>query len=219
MKPKNLETELRNLLDFLMNNDLAVDANPVDVRAVYPATRITWKSPNPALMTGGEFATLDNYFSIASAKAYSAFLYDGGILQISYDFKRNDVVGHRLAFYPCPFEVDEDAFVFTPILDVLDQYRLNGEKYLRLRSPLRFDFDQKGAKTGHPTVHLHVIRQRCRCAVVAPLSLGHFIRFVFYHFYPFSWQAHEYLREYPQVLGKRTITVPEETHLHLGCSR
>ena len=221
MTPTAVFSEIQNCLDLLLNKDMAILKRPVVKIRDGSAVRVTWQpqGSSDSRLTLGEFATVDEYCEQVRNEMYSAMLRDGSLLQVSYDFTRRTLVGHRLCYYPCPFEMDPDDLRMDPVLDVLDVYRTGGEEHLRLRSPLRFDHDAAAAAPGHPASHVHMLSARCRCAVVAPLSLGHFIRFVFWQFYPDWWQRHEFLREWKQELGGRTITPAEEEGLHFACRR
>jgi hypothetical protein len=146
-------------------------------------------------------------------------LFDGAIIQISIDILHNRMVGHRFCFFPCPFNLQPDDLLELPILDVIKLYEGSGLEQLRLRSPLRFEFDPQNASDNHPLCHVHLLWDHCRCSVVAPLSIGHFIKFIFSHFYPQIWQRHSFLREWPTSMGARTISADQESFLHLACRR
>ena len=205
MRPSSLRTEIQNLLDLLLAAGAAIHTNPVVKRDHPWGTRVTWGNSggdNPGSRDPGEF-----------------FLYDGAILQISYDFEGNELAGHRLAYYPCPFDVDEELLRTDPMLDVIELYRENEMASVRLRSPLRFDCDVAGQGEDHPAVHLTLLSSDCRWALVAPLSPGHFVRFLFKHFYAHLWSSLPSLRDWPQSLGERTITLEQENTLHIACRR
>jgi len=167
-----------------------------------------------------KFATVAEYSDFVEGALYSAVLYDGALLQVSYDFTGADLVGHRLCYYPCPFDMDQELIRSEPIGDVIAYYRQSRDVMVNLRSPCRFDYDTANAATGHAAVHLHLISAECRWPVSHPVSIGDFVRFVFRRFYPKMWAAHEFLRMWP--LGGprgRTIAMEEESELHVSCGR
>ena len=197
MTPKKIERDIRNFLDLLVKHDIAVVANPVDVRQIETRTRLTWKSAISGSITGvGPYGSIENYRSLVERQAYSAVLLDGALLQVSYDFGGSELVGHRLGFHPCPFDLPSEEVRSEPLLDLIDLYQGAGCDHVRLRSPIR-----------------------CRCPIVAPLGLGHFVHFVFSHFYPEVWAVHDFLQAWPLSLWDRTITQVEEGQLHLACTR
>ena len=159
MTPKKLERDLRNFIDLLVNKDISAASNPIAVNRLDEAVRLTWKSPVSGPGTG-QFATLQNYRSLLELQAYTVILFDGAILQISYDFYGDTLKGHRLCYYPCPFEINPVELAAEPILDVFDLYQESGMDKLVLRSPIRFDYDPRNAADGHPAVHVHIVRSR-----------------------------------------------------------
>ena len=52
-----------------------------------------------------------------------AILFDGSLIQISYDFDYSELVGHRLLYFPCPFDLDPELLQTLPLVDVIDFYR------------------------------------------------------------------------------------------------
>lgn len=219
--PKQIQTDLRNLLDLLTRSEVALFSNPVVQDSVGDGrARVTWRSQiGGRSLTAGAFGTVDEYSDWVQTGAYSAVLNDGSLLQLSYDFLREDLVAHRLLYYPCPFNIDPTLLDELSLPEVIDLYRGQPSSTLRLRSPLRFDYDLAAQADGHPASHMTLLSENCRWAVVAPLSPGHFVRFIFRHFYPEWWRRFEFLREWPQHLGDRTITAAEESHLHIACAR
>jgi hypothetical protein len=159
---------------------------------------------------------------------YTALLTDGALLQVSYTFDRDDVIGHRLCYYPCPLVLKPEISDFIngfddQLADELDAQRsaLNESTDvesgfdLRLRGPLRFDFDVQSAGPNHSASHLHLLHDESRWPICGPLSIGHFVRFVFRHFYSSSDIAA--LRNWPLQHGDRTVTADEELELFIEC--
>ena len=213
MTARRIRNEIESLLVQLVWTEVALTMNPVVTRKLGDGQRVTWSSPKPfpGMMKVG-FGTLEEYRFCIEAQMYSAILYDGSLLQLSYDFEGSELIRHRLLYYPCPFDVDPMLFVDVPVLDVFDLYRSRAAEVVRLRSPIRFDYDFENQREFHPASHLTFLSEKCRWAVASPLSLGHFIRFVFYHFYPAHWSNLSFIRDWPQEPSERTIT-PDETRL------
>lgn len=217
MTASQTRNELENLLVQLVWAEVALTMNPVVLRNVADGQRVTWSSPKPVpVIMEAEFGTIEEYLSWVDAQMYSAVLYDGSLLQLSYDFDGPELIRHRLLYYPCPFDVDPLLFNDAEVLDVLEFYRSQGVQEVRLRSPLRFDYDPKNQGDFHPASHLTFLSESCRWAVASPLSLGHFTRFVFRHFYPAQWSNLSFVRDWPQQQCERTITAYEEHLLHVA---
>jgi hypothetical protein len=218
--PNKVRSDLLNLRDLLLQAGIATSGNPVVIERRKSVHRVTWQSAAADLiLQDQDFASVAQYCNYVAGQAYSIMLFDGSLLQLSFDLTGDTIVGHRLSYHPCPFELDPALLLGLPLLDAVDLYRTAGIDYLRLRSPLRFDYSSANAAEGHPLSHLHMLWSHCRCAVIAPISLGHFVKFIFSNFYPSVWRTVDFLREWPSELGTKSITTSEEWALHIGCRR
>lgn len=225
MRQTKVRRQISQFLDLLLQADIALYTQPTVEQVLRKQrkkiTRITssgLKDAPGSLFRGGLVAISD-YCKFLECMPYSAILYDGAILQISYDFENDTLAAHRLLYFPCPFDLDQRSLRSKPIGGIIELYRAEGNSAVRLRSPLRFDYDREVRHSGHPAAHLTLLWDHCRWAVVAPLSLGHFVRFIFRHFYPHLWAVHDFIRNCPQESAQPTITEDEERMLHISCSR
>jgi hypothetical protein len=218
MTTNRAESELRNFTELLINNGVAIAVNPITQERIGARVRVTWR----AVSGGGNvnpYASIAEYCQCIQNQAYIAILFDGALIQCSFDFRGTTLQGHRLCYYPCPFDIPTDELREEPLLDLIDFYATECRELLRLRSPLRFDYDPKNASVGHSATHLHMLHSHCRLPVIAPLAFGHFVHFVFSNFYPRQWEEHRFLRSFPRERGPKTITDDDERHLHFGCQR
>jgi hypothetical protein len=152
-------------------------------------------------------------------RQYSAVLFDGSLLQLTFDFRDGRFAGHRFAYIPCPFVVGSEGaemLRIEPILDVINMYRARGEESLRLRTPIRFDYDPSAAGPEHPASDVTLNDQTCRIPACGPLSLGQFVEFVFRRFYPVVWAANDFLAEVSSKPLPRQITDAHEQSIHLN---
>jgi len=205
-------TEIQNFLDLLVELGLAVEIQPVTKHTVQGnVMRLTW--PSGALPVGSDSPTVDDYKELLTARAYSAMLSDGALLQISLDIRGSELVGHRLALIPPPFDFDDDDLDEFGFVDLVDYYS-NDISRLRLRCPIRFDFSPKSATDDHPASHATLLWSHTRIPVVGPLSLGHFVRFIFRNFYPDIGVDHPRLIKWP-IQGIRPSSVAREDEVYL----
>ena len=140
-----------------------------------------------------EHASVTTYRTWLENGAYSALLFDGSLLQITYDFAGPQLIAHRLAWVPCPFIIDLQRLQEESPIEVLDLYTAGKPVDVVLRTSIRFDYDTEGAGPGHPAAHMSIDSAECRIACAAALRLGYFVDFVFRNFYPEFWRAQEYL--------------------------
>jgi hypothetical protein len=220
--PRRCRNQVQNTLDALLVTQLAVDKQETVVQSSPGGfVRVTWvEGPRvDVLQFFEDFYAIETYFSWLAARRYSAVLLDGSLLQMTFDFRHSDLVGHRLAYIPCPFDIGQDGTELLrtePVLDVIDSYRGQGEEYLRLRSPIRFDYDPGSASAEHPASHVTLNHQGCRIPVCAPLTLGQFIELVFRRFYSDIWAEHAFLADADPQPRSREITAEHEQSLHLN---
>jgi hypothetical protein len=210
--------EIEQFLSLLTDSEVAIRVTqPLIRRLAARDQRVTW--PDQGSFWANKHPSWSEYRAWIEAEAFSAVLFDGALLQCSFDFHRDRLSAHRLVYFPCPFRIDPALFREEPILDVVDLFIDSPRQYARLVTPLRFDYDAGSHNELHPASHLTLISSDCRWAVTAPISLGHFIRFVFSHFYPTLYESLSFTREWRQEDSPRTIRVEEERFLHITCAR
>ena len=143
---------------------------------------VTWGNDGYVLK-GNSFASLQEYIDLVDSRQYSALMTNGDLFQISFSLKRNEIVKHRLCWYPCPIKLDQedsDCGVIEAILDRMSSARF--DDFLS-RSPIRFDYDDNSFSEFHPKSHMHMISENCRIPVKTPLCLRMFSDFIFSNFY------------------------------------
>lgn len=187
--PRVIHDEIQNLLDYLVNSGIAVFSNPVSLSRSSQGDRVTWHSlrPDVPFLVDRTEPTLQDYRNWVEAGAYSAMLYEGSLLQLTYDVKDGTVGGHRLAYIPCPYPLDPTMVRTDPILDLIDLHMDIDPTGMSLRSSVRFDFDPHSSHEGHPASHLTINSQHCRIACTGPMHVLRFADFVLRHFYPKTW--------------------------------
>jgi hypothetical protein len=147
------------------------------------------------------------------------------------------LIKHRNCFYPCPLIIDSSDIEdiqpgddFVALFDLLLDQEIrtlqsgisisdftNLQHASRLSTPLRFDFDSEAQTTTHPASHLHIIDEDCRWPVFGPIGVGHFIRFIFHHFYPKLCSDFSILKNWKLEFLPRSITQQEQAELFIEC--
>ncbi len=175
-----IRDEVKNVLDYLTSAELALCANEVSISNA----RISFHlgDHRAGFLLDRRDPRVDHYLHWVKTGAYSAILLDGSLIQMTYDVIAGRVSGHRLAYVPCPYDLDAVLLEGgEPLADIVELY-LNDHP--ALRSPIRFDYDLTSAKPGHPAAHLTLNTANCRIACIAPMHPLRFIDFVFRNFYP-----------------------------------
>lgn len=212
--PRALATEIKNLLTFLIEAEIALYINPV----VELGGQVTWGSSRPPgkLTTGTRAVTSLEYRNWLDSGAYSVLLFDGALLQLSYHFDGRQLTAHRLAYVPPPFEFDRDLLLREEPVDLFDVYADGPSTDVVLRTVVRFDFDRFAAEPGHPASHLTINSADCRIACASPMGAGRFFDFVFRHFYPHLYDAHPYLHADRSRWDESTLTTAERETPHIS---
>ena len=219
MSPGSLFRDLDDFLSLLLQSGVALTSTPViDVRGSSGHRTITWSTNSsvPHYLFRIESPTVSEYQDWVDSQGYSAILFDGSIIQISYEFRYVELVGHRLLYFPCPFDLNMEFLDTLTLSELIDLYCEERTETVRLRTPVRFDYDPDSHAKNHPASHMTFQWSQTRIAVRSPLSLGHFIQFVFQNFYPLLWNTHEFLNQWPCDNFDTTIRTEEESVLHFS---
>jgi len=130
------------------------------------------------------------------------------------------IIGHRLAYVPCPIELDKNLLLTDPIIDVWELARCSNEPEVVLRGPVRFEYDPFSVKELHPASHFTFNGSDCRIPVASPVGPNEFIRFIFRNFYPEIWQKSDYLQTLrPAFDREKTLKDVEHEEIHLRWER
>ena len=220
MSPAQVRSDVERLISKLYEFGLAIESSPVLNIPSYGETIVTWSNDMSLSSLFDKTSTLAEYLVTLNNRWFSVLLYDGAILQFSYTFKGNNLKKHRLCFHPCPifFSPGElQRFTLAELLEFLDGAEFKDR--LRLEGAIRFDFDEDAGKQSHPAAHLTISRLTSRIPVFAPLSVGHFVRFIFAHFYPTHWEACEELRSWACSAWNSCLPEMEEDRLFVQWKR
>ncbi len=181
-----IRNQIRNALDYLLEAELAQYATEVSMGP----TVVSWHhhGREGAFIESFEHPTIDQYVTWLENGDYSALLYDGSIIQLSYEVEDGDVTRHRLSYFPCPYNLDRALLrEGEPLAEIVELYR---DSDAVLRSPVRFDFDRQAAVHGHPASHFTINGVDCRIACFAPLHVMRFLDFIFRHFHRHLFAVH-----------------------------
>lgn len=213
---RSVRDDVKEVLDYLLDAELAIYTNEVSL----DSSRVSWhtRETNAPFITSRDYATLEQFCSWVEASALSAILFDGSLLQITYDVEEGEIVGHRLAYIPCPFIIDiellHEGESLVDIIEVYGDYQL---QEMALRSPVRFDYDPLAAAPGHPPAHMTINAVDCRIACVSPMHVLRFVDFVFRNFYHALHTAHRdfFSKASTRHVGQRVLTDEEASGLHV----
>ena len=156
------------------------------------------------------------YDSLLAENAFNMRMVDGALLQLSYRFQGEELISHRLAFFPSP-----DLAEFQNSPEVYELEELYAEIILKniVPFPIRFDFDSDSSvydELHHPYSHLTLGQYaNCRIPVSGPLTPSAFLDFILRSFY--NTTHRRYCEELPLAKGRfeETISVREQGVVHI----
>jgi len=215
-----ISDDIINLLDYLRRTEIAIYTTTVAVSITAYGDRIGWHSYRPGvpfLISRGD-PSLDDYRAWVDSGSFSALLFDGALLQLTYDVDGGTVSGHRLAYVPCPYRLDPVMVREDPILDLIELHVDSEPANMVLNSPVRFDFDPRSAHEGHPSAHMTINSPSCRIACIAPMHVRRFADFIFRHFYSDIWKTHaEYFTDGARrEVGSRSLIEGDRRGPHIA---
>lgn len=236
MKPNDLKNQIDKFIILLQENNLVVDSDRLQIKKYQETSLVGWASIAniPPRKIIDNYSSISEYLWVIENKHYTCLFHDGSAVQIEYHYVREDIVKHRLAYYPCPVHIDLLDTQDQPIREYIEgamvwENEILKSRYLELekdedlditgitmKTPIRFDYYPEDFKPGHSKSHLHIIHDGFRLPVQAPLSPGHFFRFLLRNFYSQNEKCDFLCNSIKPFLLNRCIESDEELGLHIG---
>ena len=160
------------------------EARPQIVRGIQT---ITWNDHIQGRANcGSAFTSLDQYAHILNTGAFHCVLFDGSIIRSSFGFIDNILVSHSHLWWPAPYIIDGCLTGENTPQNAFEEFitDLNWRGNVRMRSPIRIDFDPNADANNHPQVHMHTQHHESRVSVDNPICFAKFIKFIFQNYYP-----------------------------------
>ncbi|UFJ41362.1 DUF2290 domain-containing protein [Brevibacillus humidisoli] len=212
-----LYTEVMDVTTLLISFNLSIDQNfpsnreIVDKGTVFEV--IDWGKTDTLSIVFKNVEYKVIYDELNNGRNFNIKMIDGALIQLMYKAKRNEIVSHRLAFFPNPYlekfqndpEIYEKADLYADIL----------AKNI-VPVPIRFDFNADVHDEMHAMSHASFGQYKnCRIPVCSPLTPSKFIDFILRNFYSSAYR--EYRNDYESNISfGRTITSDEEKLVHFN---
>jgi len=211
--PKNIKDDIDGLISELIGKGVCDDSNFSAIRTSGSKADVTFSGSEHVSIALGDIEYAEIYNELADKRSYNMRLVDGALLQMMYRVEGDELLQHRLAFFPSPnllpFQDDPDAYMRDELFIEIVQRRI-------VPFPLRFDFDAREGvyiDVAHPKSHLTLGDVKgCRIPVSAPLTPRWFIEFILRNFY--QTETHDFIGGLPQHKIKFPISITKnETSL------
>lgn len=229
MSPRGFQKTISEFCEALLEENVALGAQAHVIQHLANGNiRVTW-APNLQVTTEtgeeGFLRTADlelsEYLRCLRAGDYSVLLNDGGMIQVSLDFRGDDVVASRFCYIPCAIKftldeisLDDEIYPLEDFILELSQSELISR--LCLRPPFRFEHDPDNVAPDHALNHVHLGRSATRIPVSSAICWDHFARFVFINFYPECFDIVSKMLKFPIPYRPRSITDAHSLELHFA---
>lgn len=186
---ENLQVQIKNTLDDLIAQRIVLFTIPSDYRCDKQKNieQLTWKNHVSGREVSSKALTsVNQYLAILSSNAYQALLVDYSLIRCSFIFQENKILSQSLLWWPCPVRVDrelEEEFGLRDSIQMLLEDS-NVSQYLKMRTPVRIDFDASNNTPRHPRAHLHMQHYDNRINTSGPICFNSFMRFILENYYP-----------------------------------
>lgn len=213
--PLAVKDDVVGILETLIEHGIADDQNfPVLRQISQHEWEVSFGGAEHVSIAMGEIDYSDIHKELSEKRSYNAKLIDGGLLQMMYRSERDQLIKHRLAYYPSPslraFQEDPEAYLRDDLFLEIVSRRI-------VPFPLRFDFDAHAAKDiDHPISHLTLGDVRgCRIPVSSGLTPRWFIEFILRNFYQTG--SHDFVGGLPghRLAFDASITDNERQLMHM----
>lgn len=192
-KSKQIEVinnDILNTVEYLEKNKLIYFFNGLNIQEYTKGGdkfgSISWYNHRGGRANCGKnFSMLNQYEHILNNNSYTLTLFDGSIIRVNYEFKNDVLVSSSQLWWPSPFDdIGNDPEL--ELIDYYDLYKSDAEwfKSIKMRSPVRIDYDSSNDTEDHPASHMHTQHHECRIKINKPLCFNGFISFIFKNFYP-----------------------------------
>lgn len=179
--------QINSTLNALQEKALCITYNPVPpIDDTQHCCQITWHSHVPDRSNSGKsFIKLAQYHHILETNSYHCLLFDGSLIRVNFKFEDDFLLTQNLLWWPAPYDYEDLLQDFAPI-DILKNFYIDDtwHQNIRMRSPIRIDFDSTNNTKNHPHSHLHIQNAETRINTVYPVCFNRFIDFIFKNFYP-----------------------------------
>lgn len=212
-----IKNDVDGIITNLIERGLGDDANFSVLDQSGDVTDVTFRGAEHISFAMDDIDYTDLHRELSSRRSYNLKLLDGGLLQLMYRFRGDNLIQHRLAYYSSPnlraFQDDPDAYMRDELFVDIISRRI-------IPFPLRFDFDSREGvyrDVSHPKSHLTFgdIKD-CRVPVTSPLTPRWFAEFILRNFY--QTERHDFVGRLPKhvIHFGPTISENERQMIHLA---
>lgn len=185
---RSLRTNIQTLTEKISEHRICFDSN-VPIISGNGNWQYSITVPNETnVFLKNNLSYREIYDSMVASRFFNLKMIDGALINLQYLFENEDIIKHRLSFYPSPYLIEYQNNSELYLRDDTDEEYLQANEQ-NVVFPIRFDYDIKTLGSNHPISHLTLGRYKdCRIPVSAALTPFHFLSFVIENFYSIEFK-------------------------------
>lgn len=214
MLTKSITKSINNITRTLIEFGICDDQNFVCEIQEGGYAKVAYSKFSDLSVALKNIAYRDIYEELNKNRQFNFRLLDGGLVQLLYTINNEQIIGHRLCYFPSPsfesYQNEPDLY-----LDESNYYADMIDRAI-LPVPIRFDYDPSNHRSiYHPASHLTLGQfKNCRIPVRSPICPATFINFILLSFYHTA--ALEIPHRFETTLFESTLTADEEKIVHVS---
>ncbi len=198
--------EIASIVNFLTEKGLAIYSRQTYSRNYNGITEVGWSQEGPNISIAlKNLPYKDIYGHLLNNQQYNFVLSDGALIQLLYKFNGNQIIEHRLGFFPAPninesdiiaddelgttedFELNTEGDLDTSLIsqDDVDELNEREAQYFDSHPPIRIDYTPAQYQAfAHSETHIHLGHSKeCRIPASAPVGPSTYTLFILRSFY------------------------------------
>lgn len=215
---KKILKQINKINQLLIDSSIQVDFN----NSSDTSNIVTWGGQENIAFLLKDLSYRDSYDYLLKQRQFNFKLFDGALIQMMYKYKRNEILEHRLAYYPNP-----NAEIYQENIEEFEENYYGNKLFADIYEknsiivPIRFDFDiqeRKYIEHHHTYSHLTLGNYKsCRIPVSRAISPMKFILFILRSFYFEKFEEFYALENFSCDLSiLPLISVEESKYLHIN---
>ncbi len=193
-----VNNQVINTLDRLQSLGYVYYYNPPDIYEDKKKSLLLCNNHQSMKETSEKyFLRPEQYCALISTNDYWALLKDYSIIRGSFEFEKNKLIKESLLWWPCPVLPDR-SMVEELGLDESVKLLFNDKNTIsriRMRTPMRVDFDVNNDSEMHPRAHMHMQSVETRINTCEPICFNRFMEYILLNYYS-EWKIKFDKREF-----------------------
>lgn len=214
MLAEDLYNELNDITKHLISKGIVDDQNFPSMRKDVSGNDVISVSATNGFSFMCKEDYIKTYERLSDDRVYNVRFVDGGLALLMYTVKNNNIIKHRLTYYPSPLL---DNYASQPEAYMMDQLYLDIISRKIIPFPIRFDFDPDNhIDMEHPVSHLTLGDvDVCRIPITSAITPIWFFKFLLSNFY--RTKGTDCLSDIPKhkCFENRTLTASEAKMVHM----